>query len=255
MSFWRRSRSSGSAGPEEPTVAINALGRRNFRRRRLRAGLRRWRAPIITVLVVVAVAVAVWLLYFSSQLTTRDVEVAGNESVSDARVTRVAKVPIGTQLARLDVGAIRARVESIAAIGNAEVSRSWPHTLRIEVTERVPAAVVERAGRKLTVDLDGVVFDGARTGLVRIMTSEEVSVEALAQGARVATALPDDLRSKVQHIELETIDKIEIRLKDGRRIVWGSAAHSSQKAEVAEALLRGKARVIDVTVPGRPTTR
>jgi cell division protein FtsQ len=252
---WRRSRPSGSTGPEEPTVAINAVGRRNFRRRRFREGLRCWRALIISVLLAAVLVTGIWLLYFSSQLTTSQVQVSGNESVSDRRVIRVAQVPIGEQLARLDVDAIRARVESIAAIGKAEVSRSWPHTLSIEVTERVPAAVVERSGRPLTVDVEGVLFDGPRAGLVRIRTTDEASVQALAEGARVATALPDALRSRVSHIELESMDKIEVRLRDGRRIVWGSAANSRQKAEVAQALLRGKARIIDVTVPGRPTTR
>lgn len=255
MRSWRRSRPSGSTGPEEPTVAINAVGRRNFRRRRFREGLRRWRALIISVLLAAVLVTGIWLLYFSSQLTTSQVQVSGNESVSDRRVIRVAQVPIGEQLARLDVDAIRARVESIAAIGKAEVSRSWPHTLSIEVTERVPAAVVARSGRPLTVDVEGVLFDGPRAGLVRIRTTDEASVQALAEGARVATALPDALRSRVSHIELESMDKIEVRLRDGRRIVWGSAANSRQKAEVAQALLRGKARIIDVTVPGRPTTR
>lgn len=255
MRLLPRSRRAGAAGPEEPTVAINAVGRRNFRRRRLRAALRRWRWLILSLLSVIVLSTGIWLLYFSDHLTTRQVEVVGNDNVTTKRVVRVAQVPIGEQLARLDVDAIRARVESIAAIGGAEVSRSWPHTLSIEVTERVPAAVVERSGNVRTVDLDGVVFDGPRTGLLRIRTTDEASVQALAQGARVAASLPASLRAQVSHIELESIDKIEVLLKDGRRIVWGSAANSSQKAEVAEALLRGKVRVIDVTVPGRPTTR
>jgi cell division protein FtsQ len=241
--------------PEEPTVAINALGRRNFRRRRVRAALRRWRLLIISVLVLAVLTVGTWLLYFSDQLTTRTLSVSGNHSVSSMRVERVAQVPIGGQLARLDVDAIRARVESIAAIGSAEVSRSWPHTLSIEVTERVPVAVVERSGRPLTVDLDGVLFDGPRAGLVRIRTTDEVSVEALAQGARVAASLPDSFRQRVEAIDLESIDAIRVRLKDGRLVVWGSAASSEEKARVAQALLKGKARVVDVTVPGRPTTR
>lgn len=255
MLLRRRSRTTGASGPEEPTVAINSVGRRNFRRRRFRAALRRWRPLIISVVVVAALTGAIWLLYFSDHLTTRQVEVAGNDSVTTKRVVRVAKVPVGEQLARLDVDAIRARVESIAAIGSADVSRSWPHTLSIEVSERVPAAVVERSGRPRTVDLEGVLFDGPRDGLLRIRTTEEASVQALAQGARVAASLPDSLRAEVSHIELESMDKIEVRLTDGRRIVWGSAANSREKAEVAEALLRGEARVIDVTVPGRPTTR
>jgi len=38
-------------------------------------------------------------------------------------------------------------------------------------------------------------------------------------------------------------------------VSWGSAEHSAQKAEVLAVLLQQKAREIDVSVPGRPTTR
>lgn len=243
------------AAPAEPTVAINAVGRRNFRRRRFRAGLRRWRTLLITVLVLLVAGLGTWLLYFSDHLVADRVEVAGASSVSAQRVETVARVPLGTQLARVDVDVIRARVESIAAIGSAEVSRSWPATLSIEVTERQPVAAVERGGRTLTVDLDGVLFPGRPADLPRIRTSVEVDVEALAQGARVAAALPGELRSRVRWIDLKSIDEISLHLRDGRRVVWGTAVASEEKAEVALALLERDVRVVDVTVPGRPTTR
>lgn len=266
----RRSAGSSGAPPSgsravpadvsaEVTVAINARGRRNFRRRRLRAALRRWRTVLIGLVVLALVVSGVWLLYFSSFLITRGVTVEGSTEVSPARVRSAAEVPIGTQLARLDVDAIRARVESIAAIERAEVSRSWPHTLSIRITERVPVAVVERDGKTRTVDLHGVLFNGIGADLPRIRTSVETDSVALAQGARVASSLPPQLRSKTSYVELDSIDTIALHLADGRRVVWGSAAGSAQKAEVALALLEGKrtgkARVFDVSVPGRPTTR
>lgn len=245
---------AGPRSPQEPTVAINAVGRRNFRRRRFRAGVRRWRAPILAVLVISLVAGAVWLLYFSDKLTTRDVSVQGNTNISAGRVKQVADVPLGGPMARLDVDAIRARVEGIAIIDSAEVSRSWPHTLSIEITERVPVAVVQRAGKSSNVDVDGVLFPGARGSLPVIRTSEEMSVEALSQGARVAAALPEALRGRLAFIQVDSIDRIQLHLRDGRLVVWGSAANSQEKAEVAQALLERKVRVVDVTVPGRPTT-
>lgn len=245
--------------PEEATVALNARGRRTFRRRRARAALRRWRGALLTVGTLIVVVTGVWLLYFSSVLVTSAVTVDGNGNVSAARVESAARVPIGTQLARLDVEAIRARVESIAAIERAEISRSWPHTLSITITERVPVAVVERGGKARTVDAHGVLFPGSGTDLPRIRTSVETDSDALAQGARVAGSLPPELRRLTAYVELDSIDTIALRLSDGRRVMWGSAASSAQKSEVSLALLEGKrtrkARVFDVSAPGRPTTR
>ena len=126
--------------------------------------------------------------------------------------------------------------------------------MSIEITERVPVAVVQRAGKSSNVDVDGVLFPGARGSLPVIRTSEEMSVEALSQGARVAAALPEALRGRLAFIQVDSIDRIQLHLRDGRLVVWGSAANSQEKAEVAQALLERKVRVVDATVPGRPTT-
>jgi cell division protein FtsQ len=38
-------------------------------------------------------------------------------------------------------------------------------------------------------------------------------------------------------------------------VMWGSAENSAEKAEVLAVLLERDAHEIDVSVPGRPTTR
>src|SRR5205085_11899654 len=109
-------------------------------------------------LVLVLLGTATWLVYFSSVVTVRDVEVTGNGTVPVATIERAARAPVGTPLARADLDAVRARVEAIPAVKSVSVSRAWLHTIRIEVTERVPVAVVSRGAGLQAVDLDGVLF-------------------------------------------------------------------------------------------------
>jgi cell division protein FtsQ len=77
--------------------------------------------------------------------------------------------------------------------------------------------------------------------------------EALAEAARVIDALPGDLAARVAHLEVKTVDSISLELGNGRTVFWGSADESANKAEVLEVLLRQKASVYDVSVPGQPT--
>jgi cell division protein FtsQ len=52
-----------------------------------------------------------------------------------------------------------------------------------------------------------------------------------------------------------TVDQISLVLKDGRKVVWGSADQSDTKADVLATLLAGvQAQVYDVSVPSKPTT-
>ena len=240
---------------DEETVTIAA---RTFARRRWSQRLRRFRPMLYAALVLLVVGGGTWLVFFSSVVTVREVSVRGNETMSSLRVKAVAKAPIGRQLARVDLAAIQARVESMPAVKSVSVSRSWPHTIAISITERTPVAVVDRGADLQGVDEDGVLFGSyAREpdGLPLIATAPDVRSEALAEAARVVTSLRADIAARVDRVEVESVDRIRLRLAGGRTVMWGSAEDSAQKAAVLAVLLDQPGDEIDVSVPGRPTTR
>lgn len=240
---------------EERTVRI---ARKRFARRQW---ARRWLAlrGLFVVLFLAAVAAGLgWLVFFSSVLAVDGVEVEGVDVLDPAEVRRVAAVPLGDPLAGVPVDAIRARVESLAPVKVADVSRSWPDQVRIVVVEREAVAVVERDGVLRGVDEEGVLFrsyDSKPAALPVVRISAGTRSEALAEAAQVIAALPDDLAARVDHLAVETVDSISLRLANGKTIFWGSANDSATKAEVLAVLLRQKASVYDVSVPSQPTIK
>ena len=98
-------------------------------------------------------------------------------------------------------------------------------------------------------------FQTAPPDLPRVLTSSGASSEALREAAAVVSALPEDLGPRVDHVSVASVDQIELVLRDGRTVVWGSAEESAQKAEVLAVLLEQQAGTYDVSVPGNPTTR
>jgi cell division protein FtsQ len=152
---------------------------------------------------------------------------------------------------------VRARVAALATVEHVEVSRQWPDEVLIDVTERTPIAVIDFGGRLRGLDKDGVVFleyRSAPPGLPKVTTPLGTSAEALREAAKVVAALPAGLTRIVDHVEVKTVDQIDLALTDGRTVVWGSSADSAQKAEVLQALLQHDAKTYDVSVPGQPTT-
>ncbi len=216
------------------------------------------RYVLLGLLLVGAVAGAVWVVLFSSFVTAESVTVSGNPTLTEARVERAADVPIGTQLARLDLGAVRTRVEAIPAVKSAEVSRDWPHGVRIAVTERTPIAVVDQGEGLRALDAEGVLFGTYASQpkkLPLVKTDAGTSGEALVEAGRVVGALPTRIARRVDAVQVASVDDIQLVFGNGRRVLWGSAESSDQKAEVLAALLKRPGNQIDVTVPGRPTTR
>lgn len=251
-----------STGPDEQTVR---LAREDFLRRRHAGRRRRWRTLALAALLALVVGAGAWLLLASPYLLAEQSRVEGADEVGLARVTRAADVPVGTPLARVDLDAVRARVEAIPAVESADVSRSWPHTVRVQVTPRTPVATVAggRApeGEVAVLDGDGTTFatvPARASGLPQVRLADGVDAEGVTEAARVVSALPADLGGRVATVDVASVDEVVLGLRGGRTVQWGSAEQSTTKAEVLGVLLaqvpRGVSEV-DVSVPGRPTTR
>jgi cell division protein FtsQ len=67
-------------------------------------------------------------------------------------------------------------------------------------------------------------------------------------------SLPPDLARKVVSVSATTRDDIELTLRSGDRVRWGSAEQPDVKAEVLRALMNRKADIYDVAAPELPTT-
>jgi cell division protein FtsQ len=230
--------------------------RRFLRRQWLRRWLV-WRYVIGSVLLVALSVTGVWLLFVSSTLTVKHVDVEGESMLSQQQVLAAAKVPSGAHLVQLDLGAIRTRVAGLAAVKRVDISREWPDGVLIKVTERHAVAAVEMGGRYQAMDSDGVLFRSyARppADLPRVVSTATVSSQALAEAARVIAALPSGLAARVDHVGVRGIDQVTLTMRSGAVVLWGSDAQSSVKAQVLVRLLARPAHLYDVSVPGQPVT-
>ncbi len=234
-----------------------ARSRRRFARRQWLRRWLVWRYVIGSVLLVVLTVVGVWLVFFSTTLTVKHVDVQGESLLSRQRILAAAEVPMGGHLAQLDLGAIRTRVAGMAPVKHVDVSREWPDGVLIKVTERQPVAVVQIAGRYQAMDSAGVLFRSyvhPPTTMPRVVSPATVSSGALAEAARVIASLPSGLAARVDHVGVRGIDEVTLTMRGGATVIWGSDAQSSLKAEVLVRLLAHPAHTYDVSVPGQPVT-
>ncbi|HET7900108.1 MAG TPA: FtsQ-type POTRA domain-containing protein [Candidatus Nanopelagicales bacterium] len=214
--------------------------------------VRRW---IVLGVVVALVALAVWVVWFSSLLTVREVRVLGTTTVSADQVLTAADVPSSVQLARVDVDGIASRIEEIPRVKSVEVRRGWPDVLVLVVTERTPLAVTKN-GTALTYLDDSAARFGSITvaprGLPLVVAPDDLST---ASALAVVGALPKALRDTTTTVTAKTRDDVVLTLADGVTVRWGSAEQSDRKAAVLAALLRVRAASYDVSAPDLPTSR
>ena len=256
-----RPRGAGPAGPppaagdRRPRIRITPPSRRT--------------SLIVLVLLTVLGGGATWAVYGSGWFRATRVSVRGERVLTEEQIERAAAVPLGGPIVSVDTGAVRRRLlAALPRVERVDVSRSWPHTITVTVTERVPSAVLEN-GRKFTeVDRDGVRFatvDRAPAGVPLVQLNPDASGAAaslrvfgtsrlLQSAIAVSGDLPESLRGRATAIRVRSYDAITVELTGGREVVWGSAEQGAFKASVLTALMKAEphATHFDVSAPTAP---
>ena len=231
-----------------------------FRRRRWRSRGRRLRPYLVAFTLIAVVAALAWVVLASSVLGVHDVKVQGTKSVSETNVLRQAGIDDGAPLATLDTDAIASRVAELPRVAEVSVERKWPRGVVLDIDEREAVAVMEVDGNLRGIDESGIAFrsySSRPNGVPVISLDPAVGDDeqtVLAEATEVVGALDADLAERVKTIEVASIDSIELLLRNGDKVRWGSADESEHKREVLEALLETPARVYDVTAPDHPAT-
>lgn len=134
----------------------------------------------------VALAAAAAFLFLQSGFFRLErLAVTGNHRVSQDEVALLAGVTPGARLYSLRLDDVASRIERNPWIRDAQVSRRWPATLVVKVTERQPVALIPYYQYFLAVDRDGVAL-----GLVQDMASLEVPIIGGIPSSRVLLGRP-----------------------------------------------------------------
>jgi cell division protein FtsQ len=257
----RTPRTTGGGVVVDPRMRWRRIQvRRDEGRRRLR---RLTTALALLVAVVAAVAAT-----RSPLLDVDRVTVSGAERTGDDEVRRAAAVEPGTPLISVDTGAVAERVERLPWVGSARVVRRWPSTLEIQVTERVPVAVVQvTEDRAAIVDAEGWVLaieerapdeevpEGERLVLTGI-SGRVAEGERLEEAARDALDLAVALEERLPGVVASVSTELEAELVAGGVVRFGSTEHLDAKVTALKTVLdevdTSCMEVLDVRVPGSP---
>jgi cell division protein FtsQ len=248
------------ADPAEPPGAGPEPAARPGTSRARRAG-GPWKAGFFVLTGVAILAIAVWALLGSSLLVVRSVSVTGSGTVPAAEVIRAADIAPGTPLSRVDTAAVARRVEGITQIQSAQVSKHWPDSIAIAVTDRTPAlAVTSHAGFAL-IDKFGVVVSqqpARPPGMVLLTPAPALASlrgsPAVLAAVTVLAQLPPQVRPLVTAVTAASPEAVTLHLRGGITVVWGGTARAGAKAAELGILMGTRARFYDLSDPSTAVT-
>ncbi|WP_046470847.1 cell division protein FtsQ/DivIB [Allosalinactinospora lopnorensis] len=201
-----------------------------------------WKVAFVTLLIVTVLSVVTWVLLGSRLLVVRDVEVSGIERLAPETVEAAVDVPTGTPLARVDTDAAARRAEELRLVESAEVSRGWPATLRVEVTERTPRLSIRVGEGYRLVDHQGVrITDSDERPddhpLVKVRGEVEGN-RAITTVAHITDELPDRVLGSLVSIDASDPENITFELDGGASVLWGDGRNAREKTDALAILMR-----------------
>jgi cell division protein FtsQ len=222
-----------------------------IRRRRIdvarEAGRRRlwW---ILIVGGVVVVALVVLGLLTSRLFGVRTVDVTGTRYTTQAELKPIVDGIKGDPVLTLDIDAIRHRLEALPYVERAAVATKFPHTVRIDIVEREPAAayagddgkwrVIDDSGSVIAV-LDGQPADyPAIAGTGGDLLAGQRAPAAFAAAADLARWAPDEIRKLIDSFTVSDGGDLTMTLKGGTQVAFGDpSSKMTEKLTVMLTLL------------------
>lgn len=233
-------------------------GNRRVRKaRRLRGLLRFWRVAaghlLVTTLVVFACVHTARRLAASPELTLEKIEVAGAHRTTPKAIRSRLSPFVGRNLAELDLDDVTTTVLRDPWVGEASVKRMLPRTLRVEITERTPAALALIRGLAHAVDPTGHVIGPCGPGLAEdlpVLTGldgldGEALVAALARGVAAIGRLREvasEFAAEVSELDLSQPNRYRavtllpgpVILLDPERVERNVNTYLAMRAEVEQ---------------------
>lgn len=262
------------SGVEEPTADdVEGLDAQNLtardvwraaraRRRRLRAEIRRftmrsrrrrmvWLAALGSVVLLIGGSFAA---AYSPLFAVERITIVGASALDSAAVEAALADQIGTPLALIDHGDVKAALTTFPLIETYALEAKPPHDLVLRIVERTPVGVIESDAGYTLVDAAGVALSttpDAPAGQPVLHVDGGVDSDAFESVGLVVRSLPADVRGTLAEVTASTLDDVTLKLTTGLTVVWGSADRSVAKARALTAAMVANpgAHTFDVSSP------
>jgi cell division protein FtsQ len=249
------------------TRALNPrrpAGRAPARARPVRRGALIRRRLIVAAVAIVALY-AGYMLWFRNLawFAIDDVTVAGATTNAAAIKSAVERASGDMTSLHIKDNELRDAVAQFPTVASVRASTSFPHTLHVTITERLPVAFLKVGGRRTAVSADGYLLLGASFDPKRLPRIEGAAAngvrldqDAAAQAA-ILGATPVPLRGRVTDSSWDDEQGgVVVNLDGGPDVRFGDASRARDKWIAAVTVLsspeHGSPSYLDVSVPDRP---
>ena len=207
----------------------------------------------ISLLAIIVLAGASYILGWSTLFTVSSVEIKGTSAYLPM------SVQVGEKLARVEPRTVAATYEKFDFIQDAKVSRNWiTGKVTIAITPRTPIALYNNQ----VIDELGKAFAPVGKPSANLPRIQAVNVEEALVAADFFASLPEEIKSALVILKVRSTGAYVLEVNvDGRNVEirWGLPKDNPLKAKVYKALLAQPENALikwmDLSAPHAPIVK
>jgi cell division protein FtsQ len=201
------------------------------------------------VLMLLVLLIAGFLFLNSSFFTVTSIVAQGNKYMSSDEIYAVASLPQHSNIFRLNVGDVKERLSRDLRVAQVSVSRQFPNTIVINITERKPLAYIASSYGFVELDKQGVVLAAYKNiKKIRVPMITGVRLDAAYVSDQINNQAVLYVLSYLANLDEETLDQLsEINVADGKlnaytnnsiQIRIGAVDKLMEKAKLTQDMLK-----------------
>ena len=226
-----------------------------------------WRRRAIAAALLLVALYAGYMLWFRnlSWFAIDKVTVEGATTSSAQIRSAIERASGDMTTLHIKDGELRDAVSRFPTVASVSAGTSFPHTLHVKITERLPVAYARIGGQSIAVSSDGYLLMGASFDSKALPRIEGAAAhgalldEDAAAQAAILGATPEPLRERITSSSWnDGHGGVVVQLENGPEIRFGDGSRAADKWAAAVAVLsspqRGSPSYLDVSVPDRPVS-
>lgn len=227
--------------------------------RRRKLVLKKWLSVLWIFLFAVLFGLVIWgsnYFYNSDYFKIKKIEIKGNNFYKSEEIAAAAEGLAGTNIFEVD----KKKYENIllgsfARIKTVQISKIFPDSLVISVTERKPFLILFYRNQYILVDNEGVVLeknsdiDEEKYGNLLIVkdvinydveVGEKIAKKNVLSAADIYNSFNEEIKKNINFagIAVEESGDIFFKTQDGKMIIYGNSSEITKKNTVLEQILK-----------------
>lgn len=222
---------------------------RYFKRREKKSKLRRFlrflRGILYIILVILIFFSLLKFLQTSPYFTVENIEISGCKHYSKKTIVEIFELDDSSNIFSIDLDRAREKLLEFSWIYDVKIERKLLRTIKIEIVERIPTAIIAKNSLYFLIDKDNYVLEKTdkylekdlpiikELELEEINIGDKLDVDGLNEIVYIFNNLSDKMRKLLSYFTISKGLNISLFTEDNIKIIFGDSKNLAKKELVA----------------------